>query len=90
MKLLTVFEKHELEALQTAVVVEGWKHIKYGRVKRAWLKEFTEKERAKAGVMYREFYRWHLVTGIPQHGRAMRLETYEFIKRLCNFFGTEV
>jgi len=86
MKLVTVFERPELVALQTAIVVECWEHKNSGRVKRAWLKEFTEEERAKASKLHKTFYQWHLVKGIPFEHR-MTIGTYEFIKRLVNFFA---
>jgi hypothetical protein len=87
MKVQTVFEYHELVNLQTAIIVECWEYKNYGRVKRAWLKEFTEAERAKAGVLYKTFYNWHMVKGIPSEHR-MTINTYEFIKKLVNFFAT--
>lgn len=92
MKLVTVFEKHELEALQTAVIIEMWdKVLGTGSGKRKFNAEFNSEEQELIRKLYKTYYKWHFGnvggTGIPnQH--AMSIQTYELTKRACNFFGT--
>jgi len=89
MKLQTVFEYSELNALQSGVVVEGWKHIGYGRGKRLFESEFTTEEQEECRSLYKLFTKWYSGwrgTGVPQ-SHAMSLMRYELAKRLCNFFG---
>ena len=69
------------------VVVEMWDKRKAGRVKRAWLKEFDESEREKAGRWYKKFYDWYLIKGQPQKV-LIRPATIKFLQRLVNFFGS--
>ena len=88
MKLVTVFEKPELEKLQSAVVVERWDHILgTGTGKRKFKAEFNSKERELIEVYYKIFYRWYRQTGIPNNHK-MSIQTYNLMKRACNFFGT--
>ena len=88
MKLITVFEKEELKALQSGVVVEMWDRIiGTGSGKRKFCAAFTEKERAKIRLYYIVFYRWHMQTGVPEQ-HSMSIDTYNLMKRACNFFGT--
>jgi hypothetical protein len=72
------------------VVVEGWKHIGYGRGKRLFEKEFTEEERKHCRDLYKLFLKWYsgwYGTGVPER-HAMPIWKYELAVRLCNFFGT--
>ena len=89
MKLVTVFEQPELTALQSGVVVEGWKHIGYGRGKRLFESTFTTEEQEECRSLYKLFLRWYSGwhgTGVPQN-HTMTIAKYELAKRLCNFFG---
>lgn len=79
------------ENLQYPIVVEMWDKVvgrsAGGRMKRAWLSQFTEPERKIISRYHTVFYRWHLVTGTPER-IAMRLNTWELLKRAVNFFAT--
>jgi hypothetical protein len=75
------------QAVAYPVLVEGWDKKKSGRVKRAWLKEFTEAERTTISSYYKRFYRWHLVTGMPAHV-SCRLTTLALLQRAVNFFAS--
>ena len=89
MKLAAVWEKNEIEALQSGVVVEGWKHIGYGRGKRLFEAEFNEDERKQCRDLYKLFLKWYSGwhgTGVPDH-HAMPIKKYQLAVRLCNFFG---
>jgi hypothetical protein len=89
MKLATVWEKHDLDALQSGVVVEGWKSIRYGRGKRLFEAEFTEGERIQCRELYKVFLKWYSGvggTGVPQH-HWMSVSKMQLAMRLCNFFG---
>jgi hypothetical protein len=86
MRLAVELNREEINDLQTPVVVESWDHRTYGKGKRVWLSEFSEKERAKAGILYNMFYGWYLRTGVPDR-KTFRPETIHFIKRLVCFFS---
>jgi len=88
MKATIVYEKRELEKLQSAIIVEMWDRVLgTGTGNRAFKTEFNSKERELIRVYYKIFYRWHLKIGIPQYYK-MPIKTYELMKRACNFFGT--
>lgn len=92
MVLMPVFSGEEfIRQVCFPVVVEMWKHVEgrsvVGRVKRAYHKEFNEKERAAITRWHKKFERWHLVTGTPIR-IMMRMKTLEFLKRVVDFFGT--
>ena len=77
----------DISNLQYPIIVECWEKKNCGRVRRAWLKEFNEKERAVAGKLYKLFYQWHLVKGAPQT-KLFHHSTVTFIHRLVHFFAT--
>lgn len=88
MKIFTAFEHNELEALQTAIIVEMWgKVLSGGRGKREFKAQFTDQEQALIRRYYQVFYKWHLKTGIPQLHR-MKVSTYELMKRAVAFFAS--
>jgi len=87
MKLAVELNSAEINALQYPVVVEMWDKAKSGRIRRAFLEEFSPSERQKAAYWYKKFYRWYLVKGTPETA-VFKPETLHFVKRLCNFFGT--
>jgi len=68
------------------VIVEGWEKKRSGRVKRAYLKEFTESERKKLSGWHTKLYRWHLVSGVPRQ-IFIRPSTLQLLQRACAFFG---
>ena len=87
MKLVTIFEKPELDMLQYGVVVEGWKRVmQTGSGKRKLAQEFTSEEIEKIKKVYKLFCWWYGRTGTPGEHR-MTLTEFEFTKRVCNFFG---
>lgn len=87
MKLVTVFEKAELEALQSGVMVEMWDRVlDTGSGKRKFSAAFTEEEREKIRLYYKVFHRWYRQTGVPQQHR-MSITTYNLMSRACAFFG---
>jgi hypothetical protein len=57
------------ELVQYPIIVERWNHaagpVSGGRVRREWLKQFTEPERKLLGHYQQRFVRWHLATGTP-------------------------
>jgi hypothetical protein len=69
------------------VMVEMWEKAKSGRVKRAWLEQFTDAERRTVSRYYARFYRWHLVTGTP-HRVSCRMKTFKVLQRAVNFFAS--
>ena len=70
------------------VIVTMWDKKSYGRVKREYLKEFDEAERAKIAEIYKRCYSWYLRTGIPHNGVRMKHKTYKLASRAANFFGS--
>lgn len=86
--LLPVFSGEAFrQAVQYPIIVEMWEKRLYGRVKRAWLATFTEKERNKISRYHAKFHRWHLVTGTPEKV-SCQLKTLELLKRAVHFFAT--
>jgi hypothetical protein len=80
-------DREEINSLQYPVVVEMWKHIKDGRGRRLWHKEFDEAERTKAVDWCKKFYLWHLVTGVPE-SVVMSPQTLLWLRtKLIPFFG---
>lgn len=76
-----------LRVVNYPVIVEAWDKRTAGRVRRAYLAEFTEAERATLARYYAKFYRWHLVTGTPRRV-MLRLATLHLLQRAAAFFGT--
>ena len=89
MKIQTVMERKELDALQYGVVVEQWKHISYGRGKRLFEAEFDPEERERVRALYKVYSRWY--TGVSGTGQpdthVMSVDDYLFAIRVSNFFG---
>ena len=89
MELVLRFSREDLAKLQTPVIVESWDKVKSsGSKKRSWLAEFTEEERAYLSVMHKNFYRWYLVTGLPDHFVFRKVQSIELIKKAVNFFAS--
>jgi hypothetical protein len=92
MKLTTVWEYNDIKRLQYGVVVEGWRHIGYGRGKRMFEAEFSEEEQKHCRDLYKQFLKWYSGvhgTGTPK-AHASPIERYRLAVRLCNFFGTKL
>jgi hypothetical protein len=91
MKLIPTFDHDELASMQLGVIVEMYPKCvgrwTSGRHRRAYLKEFNEKERGVIARYYKIAYGWYMRRGIPLQYR-MELKTYELLKRATNFFGT--
>lgn len=77
-----------LKVVNYPIIVEGWDKRKSGRVKRAWLKEFTQTERNKIARHYAKFYEWYLCTGAPQRVLVFEFETIRLLQRAVHFFAT--
>ena len=90
-RVMLCLNHDEIAAMQTPIVVEMWDHFggrnAGGRQRRAYLAEFDEKERKRSGELYRRFYRWYLVSGIPQQV-VMSVNTINFVERLVQFAAT--
>ena len=78
MKLAAMFDRDELNNLNTPVIVEGWDKVKgSGSKRRRYLAEFDEKERRALSALYPVFYRWYLVTGVPEQKFPLKILTVE-------------
>lgn len=87
MKIVTVFECGELEALQPFILVECWKRVKQsGSIQRKYQLEFNEKERKVIETYYKIFSKWYLSSGIPKN-HAMSIDTYQLMQRAIAFFA---
>jgi len=90
-RLMMCLTHDELCNMQTAIVVETWEHFvgrdAAGSKRRKYHAEFDEKERKLAGKLHTRFYRWHLVTGVPQKV-VMSARTISFVERLVAFAAT--
>lgn len=69
-----------------AIIVECWDRSKYGRGRRQWLVEFTQAERNKIASYYGRFYKWHLVSGVPDKV-SLHLSTLQLLQRAVAFFA---
>ena len=88
LQLLPIFSGESFNrAVAYQVIVEMWEKSKFGRVKRAFHSQFTEKERRKIGRYHGRFYRWMMVTGTP-HKVALRLNTLHLLQRAVAFFAS--
>ena len=92
MKLVTVFNREELTALQTPIIIEMWsKVMTTGSGKRKLNNEFTPDEIESIRRLYNTFHSWHFKkvggTGIPAN-HAMTIKDYELTKRAVHFFAT--
>ena len=85
-KIVLEFSRDEIEGLGTMVMCEMWDKRRHGRIRREYLKTFTEEERTKLSGIYPKIYKWNLITGIPENVR-MKMKTYNLIQRACNFFA---
>lgn len=70
------------------VIVEMYDHKGYGRGKREYLKQFSDKERKVISAYYSKLYGWYLRTGIPRNGVEMKMSTYKLLCRAANFFAS--
>ena len=87
MKLAALFDRDELNNLSTPVIVESWDKVKEsGSKRRRYLAEFDEKERKALSALYPIFYRWYLVTGLPEQ-KAFTFKTIALINKAANFFA---
>jgi hypothetical protein len=75
-------------AVNYPIVVEGWERRKSGRVKREWMKQFTESERSLISRYYAKFYKWYLVTGTPDKVMFRKTSTLNLLKRAVEFFAS--
>ncbi len=91
MKLVTAIEmdNQELNDLQTPIIVEMHDKIRdNGSKKRAYLAEFTEKERKLISYYHKLFYNWYLVKGTPQKHQFKSIQNINLIQRAVHFFAT--
>ena len=87
-KIVLEFSQDEISDLGTMVICEMWDTRRYGRIRREFLKTFTEEERSKLSGLYPKIYSWNLIKGIPMKGVRMKMSTYSLIQKACNFFAT--
>lgn len=88
MRLKTYLEVDREELTQASVIVEAWKHINYGKGRRAFLAEFTEEERSMVRYWYKKAYTWYMVRGFPEIHLFRSINSYNFFLRVCNFFAS--
>lgn len=74
-------------AVAYGVIVEMWEKTKFGRVRREFHKAFTQAERNKIGRYHGRFYRWLLVSGVPDRVTC-RMGTLELLRRAVAFFAS--
>jgi hypothetical protein len=79
------------ELVQFGIIVERWAKAvgpgSGGKIRREWLKQFTEAERKLIGYYQQMFARWHLATGTPRKIQ-MNLKTLQLLQRAVHFFAT--
>ena len=89
MKLATIFERKEIEALQPGVVVESWRRVATtGRGKRKLKEAFGDDWPDKVTRVYKLYCWWYRGHGgLPVEHRCS-IESYKFMQRVTHFFGT--
>lgn len=87
-ELTYLLDREDLNELQYSVVVTSYERILgTGSGKRKFKDEFsTENERRRVRELYKLFYNWYLVKGVPE-SYWVTLERYNFMIRVVNFFG---
>lgn len=85
-KIITLFGENKLKRL--AVIVEMYDKKEYGRVRREYLKSFTEAERKVMSSWYLKIYAWFMRSGVPRGGVRMSFQTYHTLCRFADFFAT--
>ena len=70
-----------------AVLVECWHHKEYGRVKRAYVAEFTDTERVALGKIHTRAWNWIMRRGTPDRV-IMSCRNYTLLVRAASFFAT--
>ena len=88
MNVMVRFNRDELGELCVGVMVESWDKRKQGvRNKREYSERFTAEQQRILDRYYPLFYKWELVTGLPEHA-TMKPETYLFLKDAVGYFST--
>lgn len=68
------------------ILVVAWNKRTFGRGKRAWLATFTAAERRKIEKYYARFYKWYLISGVPER-IVCSLRTLTLLQRAVAFFA---
>lgn len=88
MNLVPVFSGEKfLEIVNYPIIVSMWDKRKFGRVKRAWMKAFTDAERNTLSRYYGKLHRWYLISGTPKRV-TLKLTTLNLLQRAVHFFAT--
>lgn len=66
------------------VLVECWPWLKNGSYRRKYQQAFTQAERNKLARFYGRFYRWTLISGVPDRV-AVRPQTVQLLQRAIEF-----
>ena len=87
------YERDDIcQHFQFGCLVEMWDNVvgrhASGSKRRKYHTEFTEAERKIISRWYKKFYRWELVTGVPEHIDFRKPETVSLLKRAIHFFAT--
>lgn len=72
---------------QYQIICECWDKRTYGRVKRAFDKEFSEYSEKKLTEVYTMCYSWMFRYGMPQNFTKRLNDKYELMIKMINFFG---
>jgi len=87
MEIAVKYSRDEINTeIPYAVIVENWSKRLVGKGRREYLKAFTLKERMSIGMYYPKFYKWYLITGVPDHFTFV-LRNVELLQRAGNFFA---
>lgn len=87
MKTMLIFTGDEVrELIPYGLICETRYGCRWGtgKVRRAWLSTFTEKERAACSKLFSTSYSWFLTKGVPNEVHMMP-ETYKLWQKLGTF-----
>ena len=87
-----IWNREEMERLQTAIIVENWRRIMTtGSGKRKLNEQFTPKEIKRIQFLYKKYYNMQFkkvgASGTPLK-HAMSIADYHLTKRAVHFFAT--
>lgn len=85
--MLTYSSDRFCRTVPYAVIVESWaKRRDNNRRRAAWEAAFTQAERNRLAALYKKFYRWYLVSGVPDTV-VLSVASMSLTRRAIEFFA---
>ena len=86
------FTNTDIQKLNIGFIVEQFKHLQYGKLKKMFDKQFPlfSHRYLIRKKLYPLFYKWHIHTGIPQTTESLSLKEYVIAKKLSILLYEEI